>query len=281
MDDSTDKIHQEMEETRNSLKEKLETLEQQVKDTVHEATETVSTVKETVEAARETIQETATAVKETVHDTVGSVKETVADTVESVKESLNLEHQVQRHPWAMFAGAMVAGYIGGRMLIRATSPASHAAVASGMSTPTPPVSPVKERPAATQHNGHGHRDGGTRKKAATAAMSETGGLWSTITEHFGPELTKLKGLAIGVAGNVVREMVTAQAPPPVAERLLEVVNSMTEKLGGKPMEGSLLDNLGASFGKGASDETHGAEVGGSMGAAQREGQADLGRFDRR
>lgn len=264
MDDSTEAIRQQMEETRNSLQGKLESLEQQVKDTVQEATDTVTTVKETVEVVKETMQETASTVKETVHDTVDTVKESVADTVQSVKETLNLRHQVEEHPWAMVAGAVAVGFIGGRWLINMTGPPT-GSVAAAMSTPTPPVSPQRtERPQGSQHNGHG-----TKKKAAAAApISQGPSWWSLIHDHFGGEIDKLKGLAIGAAGSVVREMLTTSAPPPLADRLKEVVDSMTEKLGGQRLEGSILD-----FGASGSHDP--------VGATAKDDHGDLGRFDRR
>jgi len=112
MDNSTEVIRQQMEETRNSLQDKLETLEEQVKHTVQEATETVTTVKETVASVRESVKESVDTVKDSVHDTV-----------ESVKESLSVERQFREHPWLMFAGAAAVGFLGGRLLSRLSEPA--------------------------------------------------------------------------------------------------------------------------------------------------------------
>lgn len=280
MDDSTEAIRNQMEETRNSLQEKLETLEQQVKETVQGASETVSTVKETVEAVKETMQETASTMKETVHDTVDTVKESVAETVESVKETLNLRRQVEEHPWAMLAGAMAVGYVGGRWLIHATSPPA-AYMTAAMSAPTPPVSPERvERPSATHHNGHGH---GNKRKAAAPAAKPERPWWSAITDQFGGELDKLKGLAIGAAGNVVREMLTSSAPPPLVDRIKEVVDGMTQKLGGQPLEGNILDfvSSGSSEHGGHDEEWRASASPGSAGMPSRENSGEFGRFDRR
>jgi len=281
MADSTEDIRHQMEETRESLHEKLEVLEQQVKETMQGATDTVTTVKETVEAVKETMQETASTMKETVHDTVDSVKESVADTVESVKESLNLRHQVEAHPWAMLAGAVAVGFVGGRWIINMTSPP--AAMTAAMSVPTPPVSPERperaERPAASQHNGHGSKK---KTYAPAAAAKQETGWWSLINDQFGGELSKLKGLAIGAAGSVVREMLTSSAPPPLADRLKEVVDSMTEKLGGQRLEGSILDFGSMSSGKGEHSEGWNPPAAeGQAGAMPREGTGEFGRFDRR
>src|SRR5260370_30618637 len=103
MDNETEMIKQQMEETRESLSEKLGALEQHVLTTVHDTTDSVAA--------------TAGAVKDAVQGTVSSVKETVHDTVDTVKEAFDIKRQVERHPWAMMAGAGVGGDVGGRVLM--------------------------------------------------------------------------------------------------------------------------------------------------------------------
>src|ERR1700681_3970542 len=87
MDNETEVIKHQMEETRTSLTDKLETLENQVV---------------------ETVQETTTAVA----DTVENVKE-------AVQETVNLRHQVERHPWPMLGLSVATGYLAGRLFNRA------------------------------------------------------------------------------------------------------------------------------------------------------------------
>jgi len=241
MDKSPEAIRQEMEETRHSLQNKLETLEQQVKETVSEATETVSTVKDTVDAVKETMQETASAVKETVHDTVSTVKESVHETVQSVRETLDLRKQVDEHPWAMMAGAVAVGYVGGKMLFNML-PERPAEMTTLMST-----SPQPEPERTSGHRGNGH--GGARKHRKHAEPA-TSGILGFVTQHFNQELTMLKNMAIGAAGNMVRELLVNAAPEPLADRIKEVVDGLTEKLGGQPMEGSILQPGAAGEGEG-------------------------------
>src|SRR5437868_9061606 len=102
MDNETEVIKQQMEETRESLSEKLGALEQHVLSTVQDTTDSVTNTVETV--------------KDAVQGTVSSVKETVADTVDTVKEAFDVRQQVERYPWAMLAGAVFVGYVGGRLL---------------------------------------------------------------------------------------------------------------------------------------------------------------------
>jgi hypothetical protein len=64
---------------------------------------------------------------------------------------------------------------------------------------------------------------------------------SHIAEHYKDELGKLQGLALGVVGSVVREMLTSVAPPGLATQVTDIVDSFTTKLGGKPIAGSVFE----------------------------------------
>src|SRR5438105_2552597 len=87
-------IRHQMEAQRAALGHKLETLENKII--------------ETVDGAREAVAET-----------VQTVKDTVNSSVETVKETFDLRLQVERHPWAMFAGSIAAGFAAGWLLNRA------------------------------------------------------------------------------------------------------------------------------------------------------------------
>jgi ElaB/YqjD/DUF883 family membrane-anchored ribosome-binding protein len=206
-------IRQQMQETRQGLQEKLETLENQVKETVQGATEAVS---ETVET-----------VKETVKDTVETVKETVTDTVESVKETFNLSHHVEQHPWPAFACATLAGFVGTRLLMRYLPPT--ASIPARMATASPSPSYLKAA--------HYQEGGGV---PLAEPQQKPGGFWSWLGDHYSDELNKLKGLAIGVAGGLVRDMVTEHVAPELGEKVKEVIDNFTTKLGGQPFHGSIL-----------------------------------------
>lgn len=208
MDEEAEVIRQQMEETRNSLQEKLETLEQQVTETVQGA----------VDAASETVQ----TVKETVRETVENVKETVDQTVTTVKDTFNLRKQVEEHPWAMFAGAVATGYLGTRLLYPASETPNY-------SPPPPSFRPAVPPPQATPQM---HRNG-------TSPPVEKPGVFSRLADHFGNELAQVEGLALSVVASVVRDMLLSSSPPALVEQIKEIVDSVTTKLGGKPIEGSL------------------------------------------
>lgn len=208
MDNESEMIRQEMEETRTALQDKLETLEQQVKETVQSATVAVT--------------DTVATVKEAVHDTVDSVKGAVHETVDSVKDAFDLPQQVEKHPWPMFLGAAAVGFLGGRLLYRMMPPPAPVYVPPSYS----PLASVGHAPAISP---------------AVPPEPPKKGLLEEVAETYHDELTKLKGLAIATVGGLVREMLVQSAPPPMAEQIRDVVDSVTTKLGGHPFAGPIVD----------------------------------------
>jgi ElaB/YqjD/DUF883 family membrane-anchored ribosome-binding protein len=221
-DESEDVIRQHMEETRTALKDKLETLEQQVKETVQGATEAVETVKDSV-------KETVESVKETVEETVETVKETVAGTVESVKETFNLTRHVQDYPWPAFACATVVGFLGGRFLNRA------AAATNGQNTPTSYL----PRPESALYR----NDNVSYASTPSPPQEQRRGWWSWLAEHYSGEVAKLKSLAIAAGAGVVRDLATARLEPEVADRVKELIDGFTVKLGAEPLKGPILESF--------------------------------------
>jgi len=215
MDNEAEVMREQMELTRTSLQDKLETLEQQVKDTVQDAAETVQTA---ATAATETVQ----SVKDAVQETVEAVKDTVQDTVFSVKQSLDVSLHVQHHPWVMFFGAAAVGYAGARLLYRASA-----------AQPVPAV--PFENAGQVKTNGR-HAD---RAKGSTPPKK---GFWASIGEHYKDELAKLQGLAVSAVAGMVREMLTTTTPSGLKDQVTELVDNVTTKLGGKPVQGPLFDD---------------------------------------
>jgi len=193
-------IRQQMLETRTSLTEKLENLEEQVtskvKDTTDSVVETVSTVKDAVE------------------NTVQNVSDTVHSTVESVKDTFDLSHQMEQRPWMMFGGAVLLGFVGGKLLERLGPPSTH-----GNGFAPNPYSPPTREPAPTYQS------------SPTPAGP---GVGSKMLEAMKPALSKLGGLAIGVTTGVIGEMIRDAAPQQLHPQLDEVVNDITLALGGTP-----------------------------------------------
>jgi len=221
MDNSSEVIRHEMEETRSALQEKLETLENQVKETVQETTQAVTG---TVEAVKETVE----AVKESVEETVDTVKDTVSDTVQSVKQSLDLHRLTRDHPYTMFACATALGFVGGKLLISMSRP-SVVQYRDQFAAPVP-------FSAASSYNGqNGRETDSLAEEREEPVPAPRRGLWSFIKEHYGSEIDKLKGLAMATVGSLAAEMITEKATPEVGRRAKEIIDNVVSKLGGEPL----------------------------------------------
>jgi len=218
-------IKRQMEHTRASLTEKVEMLEQKVEDTVTSATTAVT---ETVETVKETVQGTVESVKEAVQGTVDTVKETVAGTVESVKDTFDFRAHTQRHPWAVFGGSVAVGFLGGYFL-GGRNGAAHASNGSSWSAET--------------NGARGYSAPVAAPMTAPVAEEKGHGLLSGLGGMLGPELSKLKGLAIGTTLGLVRDLLTRSMPQEVSAKLSEVIDGITTKLGGEPVRHSLLDSM--------------------------------------
>jgi len=239
VDKELEVIRHQMEQTRSSLADKIEALENEVRGTVEGAT---SAVTNTVE----TVQQTVENVKEGVQETVETVKE-------SVKETFNVRKHVERHPWAMFGGAVMVGCFAGMLVGRARRAAAAA-------TPV-----AAEPPREVRHghrNGHGHGNGASRKAAKAAAATEE--------EHpFQSSLKALKSLAIGTLMGALRDVIVKAVPSNVASDLAGVVDDMTTRLGGKTLRRSeQTDESGTGEGGTHDVGSDAAEMGRPMGTTR-------------
>jgi len=224
MDDKPEVIRHRIDETRSALTEKLETLEREVRGTVCEARDAVTC---TVETVRETVNSTLGGVRETVSSTVEAVRDQVQDTMCSVREALNVQHQVQAHPWVMLGGSVAAGYLLGSLLPQRG-----------------PKQTGQERPSSPSPM-YGARQYEPERAASWSEpaqpTSRAPGFLTGIADQFAPEIQKVKGMAIGAAIGLVRDLLKQQIPEQLAGNVDEVLDSMTTKLGGEPMRGSVLE----------------------------------------
>jgi len=180
-------IRENMERTRESLTAKLETLENKVVGSVQQATFAVT-------------------------DTVSSVKETMHEGVEHVKDAFDVTAHVDRHPWLMFGGAVLAGMAVSNVLLPPPSRGvEYRPDPRGSPEPFRSVNAeAAQRPAENQH-------------------SWLGGLE--------PEFDKLKGLALGVTMGLVRDALKEAVPPPIAGYVSDIIDDVTKKVGGRPVSG--------------------------------------------
>jgi len=211
MDPQPDVIRQQIGETRSSLTEKLETLEAEVKDTVQSA-------RDSVESAKDAVEETFLNAKETVQDTISSVKESVENATESVKRNLDVEYQVDQHPWFMMGLSLVSGvalgaFLGSRMN-------SGRRLAAGMSEASVTL---PERSSSGIQTRLTHQDNGRP------------GFTDKLGSQLGAEFEKVKDLAIdalvGVIGNVARKSI-----PALASSVEEMMTRAAEQMGAPPQQ---------------------------------------------
>jgi ElaB/YqjD/DUF883 family membrane-anchored ribosome-binding protein len=230
MDDEPEVIRQHMDETRTALADKLGRLEQQVSDTVHDAVESVTSVKN---AATETVENVRSAVQETVD----SVRQSVKSTVDTVTDTLDIELQVQRHPWTMVAGAAAVGFAGGYLCYgEGVSEAERRTQASREKTLLRQryASHECEREAETPRLAADRRE---REAASRPAPFN----WLGSQAHaLQPAIDQLKGLAVGTLFGVAKDILTRSLPKPMEGQINEVVDGLTLALGGKPIRGHVL-----------------------------------------
>ena len=228
MPDEEHLIKERMEQKRVDLADKIETLEstlmETVQNTLHGATDVVNKVEQTVEN-----------VTDSVTDSVEAVKEKVEESVEAVKDAFNVSRHVRHHPWAMVGGAVVLGFLGGRLLRRHRThmPPPRRRGRRGAAAPVtlgPEMGDGIGRPADLDRPAESYEERAEQQPSWVSQLGST----------FGDELTKLKGLALGATMGVLRDMVTSAAPEPLRPQLTEVMNSFTTKLGGRTFEGPLL-----------------------------------------
>jgi ElaB/YqjD/DUF883 family membrane-anchored ribosome-binding protein len=203
-------IRSQIEETRSSLTEKLETLEHEVKETVVGA-------------------------KAAVTETVEAVKETVENTVEAVKDTFDLRRQVCQHPWAMLGGSMLCGFLVGSLLPRPRrwgGPMTWGRTGrtSERMGPTAGAETVRDMVRPTE--------GRSRPEPAPGPSEPS--LLSDLTDTFQSEINELKGIAIGAALGLLRDVAVRSLPSTLAPHIREVIDSVTTKLGGEPVQGPIL-----------------------------------------
>lgn len=182
---------------------KLESAEQQVRDNVICAAQNVSDA------------------VELVTDSLHSVKSTVDESIRSVKRTCDVQRQVRKRPWTMLMGAAAIGFVGAKVT-RNQLNGEHQ------------VEPGRRGSVVTYEEPEARKvqDPETREFEETPRPPTR---FSKIAESLEPELSMIKGLAIGVAAGIVRDMLVESAPQHVSSSLESIFNSATRRLGGQPI----------------------------------------------
>jgi hypothetical protein len=154
-----------------------------------------------VENVRDTVDTTVATVKQTVEGThasvegiVENVKETVGETVEAVQRTFDLHHQMEQHPWLLFGGATMVGYLLGSGGSGSRTSAAGSTTDTRVSPASPIPAPPSESPTSSKpQQGTGSGDLGwftdemaAIKSAAMGAVVST--LWGMFKQVL-PSLT--------------------------------------------------------------------------------------------
>jgi ElaB/YqjD/DUF883 family membrane-anchored ribosome-binding protein len=208
MDQKSDLIREDIDETRSALTEKLVTLEDQLRDKVENA-------------------------KESVEDTIENVRATL--------RKLSPSHQVQQHPFAMVGSTLAAGLLVGRLIA-----GRREARASGLDHEYRALSGTElglsNMPQTSEYE-DSHLDPEIapvreRLRRAVYRRAKTGpGLFSKLAETFSDEIQMVKGMALGAAIDSIRG-VAKEAMPNFGEKIDRVLDSAMTKVGAEPMERS-------------------------------------------
>jgi ElaB/YqjD/DUF883 family membrane-anchored ribosome-binding protein len=203
---------QDIDDTRAAMTEKLEMLEERVWETVEDAQSSVEdmveNVKELVDTTVEAVRQGVEGAQATVEDIVENVKETVGDTVATVQRTFDLHYQMEQHPWLLFGGATVVGYLLGSWGGGSTSAA--------VSTHDPRLSPASTTAASSS--------------GSSARPPLQQGMGSGVLDRFKDEIALIEGAVIGAVISTLRDMVKQALLPPPAPQ----INSAMTKLGGQP-----------------------------------------------
>lgn len=203
MPTETELIQQQMGQTRAALSEKLETLENKVLVTVSTTTDTVA----------QTVNEVGTTVRETTQD----VRTIVHETLTSVRDAFDVSRQVDRHPWLMMCGSVIAGYVGGLLLDR---------LERGR-MPSLPSLPRAEGLLPQDAEVRRRLDSDQPARRAPAFLM-------ALADTFAPEVEKLKSAAVGLALGAFRDRLHESVPPNMREDFVQMMDRITAKLGGEP-----------------------------------------------
>jgi len=232
-----DDIRHDIEDTRAAMTEKLVILEARVRETVagtqasvekivedvggivNEVRGTVEDVGGIVQEVRATVDTTLIAVRQGVAGTQASVAEvvehvqgTVEDTVATVQRTLDLPLQVEHHPWPMFGGALLVGYMLGSWGGRRTSVAG-----STRDTPSLTADPTAARAADACSSGSSSV---SRASSACPQLQQgiVSGVLEQLKDEMKDEMASLKSVAVGAVMSTLREMfkqaISTLTPPP-------------------------------------------------------------------
>lgn len=163
---------------------------------------TRSAMADKLEALEDKVMGTVQSAKDTVDDSIQSAKDTVA----SVKRTFNIKHQIEERPWMMVGGCFLAGLAVGCLIPRGR--------------------PRSARTVA---------DGAFAAAASTPRLQAEPLSRPSIFAPFQAEINLAKEMAIGYVMGLARDSIKDTVPQ-LASKIDELMNGITTKLGGEPVE---------------------------------------------
>jgi hypothetical protein len=150
------------------------------------------------------------------------LEERVRETVETVKRTLDVPHQVDQHPWLMFGGATLAGYLLGSWGGGRTSPAFSTNDSESSAAGT----------TADMSASHAKQDCLPPSDGESSVHPQLQqGMGSSVLEQLKDEIAIIKVAAVGALISTLREMVK-QAVPTLAPH----IERARSQRGGQPLE---------------------------------------------
>jgi hypothetical protein len=202
-----------------------EVMEPKPEEIRHQIEETRSALTEKLETLENEVVGTVHNVTESVEQTFENVKETVHETVQTVKRTFDLEYQVDQHPWAMLGGSVLAGCLAGTLFesSRHGRRGSWAPAAESLNTLASAPSYAQPSPS--------YEPSGSAKES-----------WlQSFLHQFDHEIEEAKGLAIGAALGLLRDYIKQSLPSSIEPKVEEILDSVTAKLGGRPVAGPVME----------------------------------------
>jgi len=181
----------------------------------HQIDETRCSITEKLEALEEQVIGTVQDARETVEETIENVRSSVKGTMQSVKRTFDVKYQVEQHPWPMMGASFLAGVAGAVLYDNLRN--------RGQDNRYRPYQPPELR---SEH---------VRQQAP---VEPSGPGWR---EMFHEEIDKAKGVAVGYLMALARDW-AKQNFPDLAPQIHDFMSGATEKLGGSPVEHSVLQD---------------------------------------
>ena len=151
-------------------------------DIRHDIADTRAAMTEKLAMLEERVRETIADTQASVEEIVENVQGTVEDTIATAQRTFDLPSQVEQHPWPMFGGALLVGYMLGSWGDGRTSAA------------------------------------GSTRDVQSARPQPQQGIISGIRDQFKDEMVSLRIIAVRAVMSTLREMFT-QAIPTVAPHI--------------------------------------------------------------